>query len=123
MAISEDIRQELIRLAGSRRTRRSDFTREAPCDWSPHSVLDPVSNEPFTDEGAWTFIVTWLQKLTLDEIHVVELMKPPGKRAYAFVVQGATGQPEIYVKLQIVSGAVRARSFHCSKKNNQTEAR
>lgn len=112
MPIGENIRQELIRLASSSRTRTSKFTREAPCDWRPQNVLDPSTGEPFTDVGAWHFIVDCLTHLTCEEIDMIVLDRPPGKSGYVLIRPGAHGRPSIYIKLDIISGAVRGRSFH-----------
>ncbi len=72
----------------------------------------PVDGHYFTDVGAWAFIVECLHRLDPMEIETVVLDQPPGKAGYVFKVPGASNRPKIYVKLQLVSGAVRGRSFH-----------
>ncbi|MCP4655336.1 MAG: hypothetical protein GY856_07950 [bacterium] len=73
-------------------------------------VRDPASGESFTEAGAWHFIADLLESgHPIDE---VVLRKPPGKLAYAMIVDLAPGQPALYVKLQLGSGKVIGRSFH-----------
>ncbi len=110
----DEIRKELARLAGRSQTRQAKFSRQAPCDWRPQQVIDPRSGEPFTPEGAWEFIVEQIEGGA--EIDVLLLEKPPGKKGYVLKLQGAEGEPTIYVKLQIMSGYVLARSFHYSRR-------
>ncbi len=75
-------------------------------------MLDPAqAGQVFTEEGAWQFVV-----MLLESGHPVEeitLAMPPGKKGYVLKYP-RIGLPDIYIKLQIVSGAVRGRSFHDS---------
>jgi hypothetical protein len=75
-------------------------------------VRDPTDGQFFTDAGAWAFIVDCLHRLDPMEIETMVLNQPPGKTGYVFKVPGVPNRPNIYIKLQIVSGAVRGRSFH-----------
>lgn len=75
-------------------------------------TIDPRFGQPFTDAGAWDFIVENLRAGC--QVMRVDLEKPPGKTGYVMKLQGAQGRPFIYVKLQIVSGVVYGRSFHNS---------
>lgn len=111
---SEAIRKELARLAGKSKTRDTSFSREAPCDWRPLQVKDPRNCLPFTDAGAWEFIVEQIEAGT--EVEAIVLEKPPGKSGYVMKLPGARGEPRIYIKLQIGSGFVLGRSFHYSER-------
>jgi len=92
------MRRQLIGLCGSKRSRSAKFTANAPCDFRPTKVVRPDgSNEPFTEQGAWDFIV---QLLMHDQpLQEIILEKPPGKRAYVMLAPGASNQPDIYIKL------------------------
>jgi hypothetical protein len=106
----QEVRAEFVRLAASKRSRSSEFTRQCPTEWRPHSVIDPKTNQPFTDAGAWDFVVEKLEAgLPLVE---VELDKPPGKKGYVLRIPGGADRPFIYVKMQRGSGRVIGRSFH-----------
>ncbi|MFT3711055.1 MAG: hypothetical protein QM817_25795 [Archangium sp.] len=98
----------------SSRTRTSEFSSEAPCDWRPTQVSDPNSGEPFTDEGAWL----WVGELISGgvEIEMIVLEKPKGKTGY--VIKQPVGARVVYVKLQLLSATVFGRSFHYSETSN-----
>src|SRR5262245_80305 len=98
VTVSAEIRARLIALARSRRTRRTDFVSNAPSRWSPTSITDPRTKSPFTEEGAWEYIIKNLE----DGIHVEEVIleKPAGKKGYCLWLPSAFEQA-IYVKLQI----------------------
>jgi hypothetical protein len=109
VSVPDNIRNELIRLCSSQRTRDATWTKEAPTKWNPSEAYDPESDEPYTPAGAWQRIVEELTAgCTLAELI---MDKPPGKKGYVFHFQDARGE-RIYVKLQLVSGGVRGRSFH-----------
>jgi hypothetical protein len=81
-----------------------------PCDWSPSSILNPLTGIPFTDESAWNLICDLLEREhRFDE---VELRKPPGALAYAATVRLQADLPPIYIKIQLRHGKVWGRSFH-----------
>lgn len=109
MTIAPNIRQELIRLANSSRTRRSNFTPQMPTDWAPWEAYDPTTEAPYTPAAAWDRVVEELR--TGCTVQMKTLEKPPGKTGYVFKFADARGTM-IYVKLQIVSGKVVGRSFH-----------
>ena len=111
MAVSNDIRSELARLARSKRTRSSQFTHARPTHWEPANVPRPDSGEAFTPEGAWAFVADLLESKA--EVETMILKKPPGKTGYVMLVDGWQGE-KIYIKLQLVSGLVIGRSFHRS---------
>ena len=104
-------RTELARRASSRKTRRVHFTPRRPCRWNPTSLCAPDSGEPFTPDSAWTFIVANIHSGAA--VEVVVLRKPPGKRAFVMLLEGARGE-SIYIKLEILSDVVLGRSFHLS---------
>lgn len=112
MAIDESRRQELIRLASSSNTRQHKFSPKEPCDWRAQSTLDPRNGEYFTNVGAWNFIVEQLQKLTCEKIEEIILEKPQGKKGFVIKVPGYHPESTLYIKLQVGSGVVIARSFH-----------
>lgn len=111
MLVSNDIRKELIKLSSARGTRSSKFRPTLPTDWAPQHVLNPETNQPFTPDGAWDFIVKKLSQG--HEIDTVTLDVPIGKIGYVLKIDGAHNE-KIYVKLQIGSGKVVGRSFHIS---------
>ena len=109
MAVGADIRKRLVALAGSRRTRRVEFTPQSPSRWQPRQFTDPRSRQAFTDEGAWEYIVDHLNAdVPIEEI---VLDKPLGAKAYVVHLPGANNA-NIYVKLQICGDHVKGRSFH-----------
>lgn len=119
MVVSEDIRREIVRLSSSGRTRRVDFSPSEPCEWKPTSITDPRSGKYFSDASAWEFLADCFERALLGDIYRVELDRPPGKLGYTLQVPGVTGKPPIYMKVQIVSGAVKGRSFHYSKSDRK----
>lgn len=114
------VRHQLIKLCSSKRSRSSKFTAKAPCDFNPGKVVNPEgSGEPFTEEGAWLFIVSCLERG--EPLDANTLQKPAGRTGSVMLVPGASGQPAIYIKLQLGSGVVLCRSFHESKVGNMRE--
>lgn len=106
----QEVRDEFIRLAASKRSRSSEFTPQCPTEWRPHSVIDPRTSQPFTDAGAWDYVVEMLHAgIPLEQ---VDLEKPPGKKGYVLRLPAGGDSPFIYVKLQRGSGRVIGRSFH-----------
>jgi hypothetical protein len=102
-------RSELMRRAGSRKTRRSGFTPGAPTKWHPTSLFHPVDGEPFTPDNCWGFIAEQIAAGV--PIEVIVLKHPPGKRGFVMQLDGHGGIT-IYVKLQLLSDIVLGRSFH-----------
>jgi hypothetical protein len=105
--VSNDIRNQLILLAGSSKTRSSLVTRARPTGWGP-----PDTGEAFTPVGAWLFVIELLKAGT--EVETMILDKPPGKTGYVMKCPGWAGEI-IYIKLQLGSGLVYGRSFHVSR--------
>ncbi len=118
MSISDERRNELVRLIQTPGRHGTKFTSERPTDWEPMRVRDPSGGlfGYFTDEGAWELIAK-----KLEAGHCVEqitLDKPPGKTAYVLVIPLVDDEPLLYVKLEIVRGSVLGRSFHYSRSTN-----
>jgi hypothetical protein len=113
MAVSDDIRRQLCRLAGSRRTRTSVFSAARPTHWEPVSVRRPDSGEAFTPDSAWTFVAELLANGV--DVETIVLDKPPDRTGYVIVCDGWAGE-KIYIKLELGSGMVVGRSFHVSTK-------
>jgi hypothetical protein len=105
-------REELIRLCKNRKTRRVIFTKKAPCDWQPTSVIHPKFGGYFSHPGAWEYVAELLEEG--HPFEEVTLSEPPGGRAYVMNVDLGPRQPKLYVKIQIKAGCVFGRSFHYS---------
>lgn len=108
MSVPANIREELVRLCSSGRTRKAEFSPKMPCHWNPWEAKDE-DGQPLTSIAAWDAVHTTL--LTDCVVTAIELDKPPGKTGYWFHMTDAAGQ-RIYVKLMIGSGVVFGRSFH-----------
>lgn len=117
MSISDKMRNELIRLAGTSHLRRTRFTQTRPTKWLPRTVPNPSdsSSDYFTPEGAWELIVDYLK--VGHPVEEVVMRKPPGKTGYVMLIQLNPEDPEIYVKLEIDRGNIWGRSFHLSEKS------
>ncbi len=107
----ERIRHEAAFLASRKRARSVSFSKEAPVDWRPQTVMNPVDGQPFTPEGAWLFIAQLLENES-QPLECIDLEHPPGKKAYVMLVP--TDGREIYIKFQLGSGRILGRSFHYS---------
>ena len=106
------IRKQLVALIKQRK-RVTDWSKERPNDWRPTQVTHPSSGLPFTPNGAWQFI-----EEKLEEGHLLEeviLDTPPGKKGYVMKINLGANQRKLYIKLQLGSGTVIARSFHYSE--------
>jgi hypothetical protein len=114
MAISSEIRSELVRRARNKRLRTSAFSGEEPCDWRPHQVLQPESGLPFTDVGAWNFIADIVECGC--DVREITMAKPLGKIGYEILAAGHQGCPQIYIKLTLSASLIHGRSFHNSER-------
>jgi len=83
-----------------------------PSRWSPTSITDPKTGCPFTEEGAWEYVVESLE--SGGSLEEVILKKPEGRKAYVLFLESKHNE-KIYVKLQICGDYVRGRSFHYSE--------
>ena len=106
-----DVRHQLIRLLQQGRFTLPKF-REMPYDWRPEQVINPADGQPFTRRGAWHFIQERLEAGCTIEGVILDI--PPGKAAYAIVLDVGKDNPDLYVKVQLGSGFVIGRSFHYS---------
>lgn len=104
-------RKEMLTLLKHGRVKTA-FTKKQPTHWSPHTVTDPSTGQPFTSFGCLDFIKNLLENKY--PIEVIVLDKPPGAAGYVMKVVPGGGDAEIYIKLQIGPGWLVGRSFHYS---------
>jgi len=81
-----------------------------PCDWAPHQVLNPATDMPFSDAGAWEFIADLLEGN--HPFSSVILRTPPGDIGYETKVILRAELPPLYIKIQFKVGRIWGRSFH-----------
>ncbi len=111
---AKQVLQEIARLGRQARYRRNDFSSAALCRWEPYTIENPETGLPFSDASAWEFICNLL--IAEPERFVeVNLEKPVGQIAYWAVVTLCDGVA-VYIKVQLVQGLARGRSFHISTK-------
>lgn len=110
--VPDHVRREAAILARRKKARVVQFSREAPIDWQPQTVINPQTGTVFTDAGAWEFIAEKLEDAN-QTARWVELRNPPGKKAIEIIVPH--GGRNIYIKVQLGSGKIKVRSFHYSK--------
>ena len=115
--VDEATRHQLALRARHARTRTSAFSRARPTDWRPGEVRNPDGDfdTHFTDESAWDFIATRLERG--QEVEVIALRKPMGAKGYVMKIDLGSELPELYVKLQMGASKIIGRSFHCSEPN------
>lgn len=111
-----ELRKAICRLASSRRTRVVPRSKEMPCDWRPTQITNPVTNTPYTEEGAWALIVERVE--AGEPIEAIRLEQPPDKIGYVMNFKIAEGRPNLYVKVQLSSSSIVGRSFHPSERKN-----
>ena len=109
MGCEESIRRELALLARRKRAR------VMWSKWRPQEVMNPETNQQFTDEAAWQFVADCLE--AGDEVEPVPLRIPSGKTGYVLKRVLSNGV-QLYVKLQLGSGVINGRSFHESVHQN-----
>ena len=119
MSIDDSTRRQLVILSRRPRARDTAFSASRPTDWRPWQVANPNGefDTHFTDPAAWELIATALEEG--HDVEVVELRKPPGKKAYVMEIKLDDVNPLLYVKLQLGAGNVIGRSFHYSKLDKQ----
>ena len=110
VAVSVEIRQNLVILARRRRARVTEWTRERPSKWRPRTVKNPSTGDYFTNEGAWHFVADLLEKG--HPIEQITLMQPPNKRGFVMHVELESNPQRLYVKLELGCGIIFGRSFH-----------
>ena len=115
MSLSEETRRQLATLARRSNSRISDSSARAPTKWRPDQVLNPGASDGmrFSDVEAWEFVASKLEQG--HAVEVITLDKPRGKKGYVMKIELGSGNPLLYVKLQLGSGKVFGRSFHYSE--------
>ena len=113
--IDDGVRRHLATLARRSRARVNTFSFDRPVDWRPASVRNPnpILDDHFNEETAWDFIATCLERG--EHVTEIELNQPRGAKGYEMVVDMGAGEPDLYIKLELGSGQVIARSFHYSE--------
>ncbi len=99
--------------AGQRRAF-TEFSRSRPTDWRPGQVRNPqdLLVGYFTESAAWELIAERLE--AGQDLEVVSLNRPPGKKAYVMLIDLEEASPPLYVKLELGAGKIYGRSFHYS---------
>ncbi len=106
---------EIARLGGQSKTRRNNFSREAPSRWEPETIINTESGLPFSTPSAWELIC----KLLLESPGIfteLKLQKPCGQTAYWATITLIPSNVVVYIKVQLTSGLAHGRSFHISTK-------
>lgn len=87
---------------------------KVPCDWNPTRVKHPENTGfCFTDASAWEFIADRLE--AQHPYTEILLDNPPGALAVVMKIQLMSGDPLLYVKIQLGAGnKAIGRSFHYS---------
>jgi hypothetical protein len=104
---------EIAKLGRQSKHRLNDFSSTAPCRWQPHTVENPETGIPFSDSSAWELICNLLDECP-DIFAELRLDKPQGQIAYWTVTTLKESNVRLYIKIQLVQGKARGRSFHIS---------
>lgn len=105
--------KEIVRLAQHKSTRNTHWTPEIPCEWNPTQVENPNTGMPFSDAGAWMFVVELIESGHAFSKKVLR-DKPPGAIAWETKIPLSANRPKLYLKVQLWRGKVLGRSFHYS---------
>lgn len=105
-------RKGLAKLARDKKCRINNFATATPVEWRPMEVISPVSEMPFTDSGAWSFIAELLEGDYPWQEVVLE--KPPDKKALVLVHAVPGNLAPLYIKVHMYGGKIYCRSFHIS---------
>lgn len=112
--MTTEVRKQLRILCRTSKTRRIGCFPDEPSDWRPGTVRVPGTSMMFTEAAAWGLIEQCLADSTIVMDELI-LDKPPGKKAFVFVVPG-DGNDRIYMKVHFgKAGKVIGRSFHVSE--------
>lgn len=111
MAVSNEIRQEIIVRARNKKLRSYEYSDLRPCVWKPEEV-ENASGFAFTTERAWQFIAERLEDGEI--LEELRLDHPPGEIAYVMKVDLQNGRARIYIKVQLLGNVILGRSFHYS---------
>lgn len=79
--------------------------------WSPETVIDPSTNQPFTNTSAWEFLAQ--QVANNHAILRVKLITPPGKEGHELKV-ALNSHTTLYIKVHLTKKTIIGRSFHLS---------
>jgi len=104
------LRPEIVKLSRDPRNRYNTHSPSLPCDWAPGTILNPESDMPFTEAGAWGLICDLLAGS--HPFTQVNLRVPPVCKAYETTHRLRPNLPLIYIKIQLYKGKVYCRSFH-----------
>ena len=74
---------------------------------------DGLFENYFNDITAWELIASKIE--AGHPVETIELDQPPGAKGYVMKIDIEPGQPQLYIKLQLGSGAIYGRSFHYSE--------
>jgi hypothetical protein len=110
MSLSIETRRLLARYC--RDKRRRYIARDIGARWYAHQIVNIATGLPFGEPGSWVTAADSIEDLNI-AINELILSKPPGAKAYWWLVPQVSGPP-IYVKIQIGAGGgcVLGRSFH-----------
>ena len=65
---------------------------------------DGIFENHFTDTTAWELIASKIE--AGHPLEAIQLDKPPGAKGYVMKIDIEPGQPQLYIKLQLGSGAI-----------------
>jgi hypothetical protein len=108
--LSLDARRLFARYCRAKRSRRVPYN--LGCRWDALRIVNPATQLPYGDCGAWALIADTLEDMSIDICELI-LERPPGARAYWWHVP-QNGRSSLYIKIQIGHGGccVLGRSFH-----------
>lgn len=115
MGDAKETLAEIARLGRHSKHRLNDFSESAPCRWQPYTVENPETGLPFSDASAWEFICDLLEACP-EQFVETELEKPIGQIGYVTLVTLSPTSVLLYIKVQLLKGKARGRSFHISTK-------
>ena len=113
--IDEAVRCQLIVLARRPGAHIAQTRPGRPIDWRPRDVRNPdgLLDTHFTLATAWELIADRLERG--QEVTVIELNQPKGRKGYVMSIDMGPDVPSLYVKLELGSGKIIGRSFHYSE--------
>jgi hypothetical protein len=104
---------EIAKLGRHSKYRLNDFSATAPCRWQPHTVENPETGLPFSDASAWELICKLIDECPETFVELV-LDNPRGQIAFWTTTILKPSNVALYIKVQLVHGRARGRSFHIS---------
>ena len=114
VSIDDSTRHQLVVLARRKHARVVEFRPDRPIEWRPREVRNPSAlfDTQFAEAAAWELIASQLE--SGHPVDSLDLQKPPGATAYVMLIELESDKPPLYVKFQLGSGKIIARSFHYS---------